>query len=38
MACTSFSRTTTRMNYLVLGAGMMGTAAAYDIATRNPSD
>ncbi len=26
------------MKYLVLGAGMMGRAAAYDIATRNPSD
>jgi lysine 6-dehydrogenase len=26
------------MTYLVLGAGMMGSAAAYDIATRNPSD
>ncbi len=26
------------MRYLVLGAGMMGSAAAYDIATRNPGD
>jgi len=26
------------MNYLVLGAGMMGSAVAYDIATRNPAD
>ncbi len=26
------------MKYLVLGAGMMGSAAAYDLATRNPAD
>jgi lysine 6-dehydrogenase len=26
------------MKYLVIGAGMMGSAAAYDIATRNPGD
>ncbi len=26
------------MKYTVIGAGMMGSAAAYDLATRNPSD
>jgi saccharopine dehydrogenase-like NADP-dependent oxidoreductase len=26
------------MKYVVVGAGMMGSAAAYDLATRNPGD